>query len=371
MKLKQTAYIDEEVEPGGALYDTDSDIEEDYISGYEDGEPEKNEPGVKSARKGRDITDQNYRLLYDYFKDLNSERLLSRRDEAVLAAKIKLCENGVKKTAVLSNKKQTRKTHRKVKDGDILEALARSYSLRSRQFRDKFIKSNLRLVIELANKYTGRGLPLTDLIQEGNIGLMKAVTKFDHSKGFKFSTYASWWIHQSLSRAVMEQSHIILIPVYLQELSAKVFRAKAKIEHNSDKSAMPEQISSETNIPLDAVITILKGNDMVVPLELHPGRDDSKSHLDITPDPGSMKPDYYLTLRATIEEVRDSLRMLSERERDVLMMRFGIDYANDHKLEEIADKYGLSRERIRQIEKDALAKLAGSERSGILREFLN
>lgn len=372
MKLKQqTAYIDEESEPDGALFDMDTDPEEEYISDYEEGEPEKKEPGGKSVKNGREVTDQNYRLLYNYFKELNGERLLSRRDEAVLAAKIKLCENGVKKTAVRSNKKQTRRTSGNGKDGDILEALSRSYSSKSRQFRDKFIKSNLRLVIELANKYTGRGLPLTDLIQEGNIGLMKAVTKFDHSKGFKFSTYASWWIHQSLSRAVMEQSHIILIPVYLQELAAKVFRAKAKIEHNSDKNAIPEQIADETKIPLDAVVTILKGNDMVVPLELHPGRDDSKSYLDITSDPGSLKPDYYLTLRSISDEVRDSLRSLSERERDVLMMRFGIDYKNDHKLEEIAGKYGLSRERIRQIEKDALAKLAGSERSGVLREFLN
>ncbi|HVY55936.1 MAG TPA: sigma-70 family RNA polymerase sigma factor, partial [Thermodesulfobacteriota bacterium] len=132
-----------------------------------------------------------------------------------------------------------------------------------------------------------------------------------------------------------------------------------------------KQIASETNIPLDAVVTILKGNDMVVPLEILPGKDDSKSYLDITSDPKSKRPEYYLTLRSISEEVRDSLGLLSERERDVLMMRFGIDYENDHKLEEIADKYGLSRERIRQIEKDALAKLAGSERSGVLREFLN
>jgi len=371
MKLKQIAYIDEESEPDGALFDTDSDPEEEFASGFEEEEPEEKEPGTKSFKNGRDVTDPNFRLLYAYFKELNDEKLLSRRDEAVLAAKIKLCENGAKKIEVRSKNKQARGTVRHGKDGDILDALSRSYSSRSRQFRDKFIKSNLRLVIELANKYTGRGLPLTDLIQEGNIGLMKAVTKFDHSKGFKFSTYASWWIHQALSRAVMEQSHIILIPVYLQELAAKVFRAKAKIEHNSDKNALPEQIVSETNIPLDAVVTILKGNDMVVPLELLPGKDDSKSYLDITSDPKSKRPEYYLTLRSINDEVRDSLGLLSERERDVLMMRFGIDYENDHKLEEIADKYGLSRERIRQIEKDALTKLAGSERSGVLKEFLN
>jgi RNA polymerase sigma factor (sigma-70 family) len=125
------------------------------------------------------------------------------------------------------------------------------------------------------------------------------------------------------------------------------------------------------NIPLDAVNTILKGNDLVVPLELLPGNEDSKSHLDITPDPGAKRPEFYLTMRSINEEVRNSLHLLSERERDVLKMRFGIDYDNDHKLEQIADKYGLSRERIRQIEKDALIKLAGSERSSVLKEFLN
>jgi RNA polymerase sigma factor (sigma-70 family) len=372
MKLKQLDYTEDESELGAEDFETDGVSDEEYGSGYEDEVPEdKEEPGSRFFKNGRDITDPNYRLLYAYFRELNDEKLLSKRDEAVLAAKIKLCESGARKiTRRINNKTKTGKGIQS-RAGYILDALSRSYSERSRQFQEKFVKSNLRLVIELANKYTGRGLPLTDLIQEGNIGLMKAVTKFDHTKGFKFSTYASWWIHQALSRAVMEQTHIILIPVYLQELAAKVFRAKAKLEHNTDKNAMPEQIARETNIPLDAVSTILRGNDLVVPLDLLPGNEDTKSYLDITSDPNAKRPEYYLTLRSINEEIRDSLELLSDRERDVLMMRFGIDYENDHKLEQIADKYGLSRERIRQIEKDALGKLAMSERSGVLREFLN
>ncbi len=371
MKLKQLEYIDEESDLESPDLDTEGVSDEEDFSGYEEEEPEEEKPRGKFFKSGRDITDPNYRLLYAYFQELNDETLLTKRDEAVLAAKIRFCEGRSKKITGRLNNKPKRGNGVGPRDESILGALGRSYTSRSKQFQDKFIKSNLRLVIELANKYTGRGLPLTDLIQEGNIGLMKAVTKFDHTKGFKFSTYASWWIHQSLSRAVMEQTHIILIPVYLQELAAKVFRAKAKLEHNTDKNAMPEQIAKETNIPLDAVITILKGNDLVVPLELLPGNEDSKSYLDITSDPNAKRPEYYLTLRSINDEVRDSLELLSEREKDVLMMRFGIDYENDHKLEQIADKYGLSRERIRQIEKDALTKLAGSERSGVLREFLN
>ena len=371
MKLKQLEYIDDESDLESPDLDTHGVSEEESISGYEEEEPEEEEPRGRFFKNKRDITDPNFRLLYAYFKELNDETLLSKRDEAVLAAKIKFCETRAKKITGRLYSKPKRGNGIPRRDESILGALGRSYTARSKQFQEKFVKSNLRLVIELANKYTGRGLPLTDLIQEGNIGLMKAVTKFDHTKGFKFSTYASWWIHQSLSRAVMEQTHIILIPVYLQELAAKVFRAKAKLEHNTDKNAMPEQIAKETNIPLDAVSTILKGNDLVVPLELLPGNEDSKSYLDITSDPNAKRPEYYLTLQSINDEIRDSLELLSEREKDVLMMRFGIDYENDHKLEQIADKYGLSRERIRQIEKDALTKLAGSERSGVLREFLN
>ncbi len=371
MKLKQLAYMEEESSLDDSDFAAEIVSDEEYNTAYEEEEPQEEEPKGRFFKKGKDITDQNYRLLYAYFQELNDETLLTKRDEAVLAAKIKFCESRAKKIAGHLQKKPRASDRNPQRNEHILDALARSYTARSKHFQEKFIKSNLRLVIELANKYTGRGLPLTDLIQEGNIGLMKAVTKFDHTKGFKFSTYASWWIHQSLSRAVMEQTHIILIPVYLQELAAKVYRAKAKLERNTDKSAMPEQIASEVNIPLDAVITILKGNDLVVPLELLPGNEDSKSHLDITADPGAKRPEFYLTIRSINEEVRNSLHLLSERERDVLKMRFGIDYDNDHKLEQIADKYGLSRERIRQIEKDALSKLAGSERSSVLKEFLN
>ncbi len=371
MKLKLEEYRDDEADLEGTGLGTDALSGEEDISDYEEDTPEEKEPHPKFFRNGRDAADPNYRMLYAYFKELNGETLLSRRDEAVLAAKIRFCESGAKKIARRFNNRTKRGNGITPRDESILGALGKTYAAKSRQFQDKFIKSNLRLVIELANKYTGRGLPLTDLIQEGNIGLMKAVTKFDHTKGFKFSTYASWWIHQALSRAVMEQTHVIVIPVYLQELAAKVFRAKAKIEHNTGKSALPEQIAKETDIPLDAVSTILRGNDLVVPLELPPGNDESKSYLDITSDPGFKRPEYYLTLRSINEEIRGSLELLSEREKDVLMMRFGIDYENDHKLEQIADKYGLSRERIRQIEKDALTKIASSERSGVLREFLN
>ncbi len=371
MKLRQLAYTDEESDLGNPGFNSSYEEEEDFDTVLEADEAETDKSETRNKKKNKETQDQHYRLLFNYFKDLNGETLLNRRDEAVLAAKIKICEIKAKRMAALLDSESKAKKSTPVRSKEVLDALNRSFVSKSRLYREKFIKSNLRLVIELANKYTGRGLPLTDLIQEGNIGLMKAVTKFDHTKGFKFSTYASWWIHQSLSRAVMEQTHVIHIPVYIQELASKVFRAKAKLERSTEKRVYPEQIAEETNIPIDAVNAVLKGSDMVVPLEIPSASEDSKTYLDITSDPNAKRAEYYLATRSVTEGVRDSLDLLSERERDILMMRFGIDYDDDHKLEQIANKYGLSRERVRQIEKEALGKLAESEHGQVLMEFLN
>ncbi|MEQ9618130.1 MAG: sigma-70 family RNA polymerase sigma factor [Deltaproteobacteria bacterium] len=374
MKLKQLIYREESdhLSPGLNSF---NEPEEEFDSGPDRDEFAADEPtaksGKKNGRKNKENPDPHYRLLFAYFKDLNEEKLLTRRDEVVLAAKIKLCEHKAESIARITNSKSRKREPLSGRDRDMLDALLRSFNAKSQKYQDKFIKSNLRLVIELANRYTGRGLPLGDLIQEGNIGLMKAVMKFDHTKGFKFSTYASWWIHQSLSRAVMEQTQVIHIPVYLQELSAKIYRAKAKLELNSDKPVYPREIAEEADLPLDAVTTILKGGDMTVPLELSSGGEDSKTYLDITSDPNAKRAEYYLAMKSITEGVRDSLDVLSERERDIVKMRFGIDYDDDHKLEQIANKYGLSRERIRQIEKEALNKLADSDKGRVLREFLN
>lgn len=369
MKLRQHSFLDEgergidhSLGEEELSVDFEADAEDEELSG-EEGEDE-------GSGRGGEAADRNYRLLFAYFTDLNKETLLTRRGEAVLAAKIKAADAGAEKMYRLLNPGRRGKRG-ETRSRETLEALHTSYKSMSQRVQDKFIKSNLRLVIELANRFTGRGLPLTDLIQEGNIGLMKAVKKFDHTKGFKFSTYASWWINQSLSRAVMEQTHIIPIPVYLQELSAKVYKAKTRLERGGVERPHPEQIAEATGLPTDAVSAILRGNDLVIPLEFAPGDDDSKTYLDVTPDPEAKMPEYFMTSRSITEEVRSSLGLLSERERDIIKMRFGIDYDEDHKLDQIAGKYGLSRERVRQIEKEALTKLAGSEHGRVLKGLLN
>lgn len=369
MKLKElTVYTQESQYVKVDISDSD-DLEHSLDSEFEETEDKTSGAETYSGTKKEATPDPNYRLLSAYFKDLSSEGLLKKRDEAVLASKIKLSkEKADRISKILDNGCDKNISAR---EQSALRALKALYESKYIQARDKFIKSNLRLVIELSNRYLGKGLPLGDLIQEGNMGLMKAVLKFDHTKGFKFSTYAAWWIHQALSRATMEQTHVIAIPVYLQEMTSKVYKAKNKIEHNSDTKARPEQIAKEAKVSIDSVKTILNGKDLVLPIELNTDDGDSKTYLDIAPDPGSKRPEFYLSLKAIKKEIRGSLSILNERERDVLKMRFGIDYEDGHKLDQIATKYGLSRERIRQIESEALKKLADSERGYVLRGLLN
>jgi len=339
-------------------FDTDNNVDERT-------ESETDEAGIDTG-----TINKNYRLLFAYYKDLNGEGLLSRRDEVVLSAQIKICKERAKEILEQLNTINSKKTYTKKTNVAYLQAKQKLFNDRALKIREKFIKSNLRFVIDLANRYQTRGLPLSDLIQEGNIGLMKAVEKFDHTKGFKFSTYSAWWIHQSLSRAIMEQTKVISIPVYLQEQASVVFKAKAKLEYNRDKAADSEEIALETGLSKDVVNTILRGRNLTVPLEVSGVDEDTKTYLDIISDPNSKKADYYIAENSMTKRVKRSLRQLSDRERDVIKMRFGIDYENPYKLEQIAVKYSLSRERIRQIETIALKKIADSEEGYILKEFL-
>ncbi|MCK5390986.1 MAG: sigma-70 family RNA polymerase sigma factor [Deltaproteobacteria bacterium] len=367
------------------------DLENDVLKGYEStssNESEQNslddvieidfssnkntyqELEKNDAQLDTEKINQNYRLQFAYYKDLNGEELLNKRDEVVLSAQMKICKARAEIISDYLSSKSSKNEHTAKRKRAYLETLLRLFTNRALKLKEKFIKSNLRFVIELANRYQARGLPMSDLIQEGNIGLMKAVEKYDHTKGFKFSTYSAWWIHQSLSRAIMEQTKVISIPVYLQEQGSKVYRTKAMLEHNTDKVAQPEEIAQVASISADLVSTILKGRELTVPLELSAVDEDTRTYLDIVPDPNSKRAEHYIAAHSMTSKIRNSLSRLSEREREILKMRFGIDYEDTHKLDQIAIKYGLSRERIRQIETIALNKLADSEDSQVLKEYL-
>lgn len=373
MPLKQILNVEDS---GNTFAYTELDNAEDSIQNHEFNEPDLTNSKIEDQDNKNDYEKINtesvnsqYRLLFAYYKELNSEGLLSRQDEVVLSAQKKICKE---KTELISQRIDTNTNSKYLSKNQIarLETTMKLYENRAFKIREKFINSNLRFVIDLANRYQSKGLPLTDLIQEGNIGLIKAVEKFDHMRGFKFSTYSAWWIHQSLSRAIMEKTRVISIPVYLQEKSSIVYKAKTNIEHNRDKKADISELAEEAGLSEDMVNAILHGKDLTVPLELSGADSDTKTYLDIVPDPNSKKADHYIAQKSMVNRVRQSLNNLNEKERDILKMRYGIGYTDEHKLEQIGIKYGLSRERIRQIETIALKKIADSNDGEMLREFL-
>lgn len=329
--------------------------------------------------------DEQFRLLYVYFKDMAVESLLTAKEEIEVSAQIKNCESKTKELTShiqkLSKKMDGFSGKKKSGNATITEkelakrieslmAFVKVYSERASDLKERFVKANLRLVVSISKRYMGRGLPLTDLIQEGNVGLMRAVERFDHTKGFKFSTYASWWIHQAISRALLDQTRTIRVPVYVLEQASKVYRISSMLHKELGRKPLPDEVAEVAGISVEGVKRILESTNDAARLDTPILDGEKTTLLDFISDDNSPAPDSVMANTALTHEIRDALNVLTSREEEIIRLRFGIDQDSTYTLDEIGRRFDLTRERIRQIEKRALEKLATSEMGEILRSFL-
>lgn len=323
--------------------------------------------------------DEQLRLLYVYFKDMAIEPLFTAKQEVHISAKIKKCELKAQELKISSTKltterakgrKNAARTNEYNKRIASLSALSSVFYELAKNLKQRFVKANLRLVITISRRYMSRGLPLPDLIQEGNLGLMRAVERFDHTKGYKFSTYASWWIHQAILRALQGQTRTIKVPVYLLEQANRVYKTSAKIAKTTERKPTPQEIADESGISVEVVKRILHSTNDAISLDTPVLDGEKTTLLDSVSDKEAVIPDSVLARASLAEKLKEALELLNQREQQIIRLRFGIEEKNTYTLDEIGKQFNLTRERIRQIEKAALHKLANSSMKNHLESFL-
>ena len=304
-----------------------------------------------------------------YLKEIGKVPLLSPDEEIVLAQALTAGNIATEKLADLEARRQAGEPTDDVTAEQ--EAAWRNDLKEGEKAKQKLAEANLRLVVSIAKRYVGRGMLFLDLIQEGNLGLIKAVEKFDYTKGFKFSTYATWWIRQAITRAIADQARTIRIPVHMVETINKVIRVSRQLLQELGHDPSPNEIAAEMNMPVEKVREILKIAQEPVSLETPIGEEED-SHLgDFIPDEGASEPSEAASFTLLKEQLMDVLSTLTPREEKVLKLRFGIEDGRTRTLEEVGKEFNVTRERIRQIEAKALRKLRHPSRSKKLKDFLN
>ncbi len=306
-----------------------------------------------------DASVQSADLVRVYLNEIGKVALLTAADEVDLAKRI---EAGLYAGHLLESKPKP--------------AAARARALRmvmvdGERAKDHLLRANLRLVVSLAKRYTGRGMPFLDLIQEGNMGLIRAVEKFDYTKGFKFSTYATWWIRQAISRAMADQARTIRLPVHLVEQVNKMQRIRREMLQELGREVTEEELAHELDITVDRLRELKDNARDLVSLDQTVGTDDDASLGDFIADRSATDAEAEVEfglMRRQLVEVLDSLE---QREQAVVRMRYGLDDGTPHTLDDIGKAFGLSRERIRQIERETMAKLRHPSRAQSLRDYLS
>ncbi len=293
-----------------------------------------------------------------YLKEIGKVPLLTGQQEVTLAQRI---EAGVHATERLE-------THLELADEarTSLEAVATDGEMAKKQLTE----ANLRLVVSIAKRYVGRGMALLDLVQEGNLGLIRAVEKFDYTKGFKFSTYATWWIRQAITRAIADQARTIRIPVHMVETMNKVLRVQRQMLQELGREPTVEEVAAKVELTPDRVRDIQRISLEPVSLETPVGEEDDSSLGDFVEDPSAIAPATAAARALLTEAIEEALEELNDRERAVVRLRFGLDDGQVRTLEEVGKEFGVTRERIRQIESKTLAKLRHPTRSQRLRDYL-
>jgi len=329
-------------------------------------EPRREANGKRSAAESGGSAEDP---VHTYLKEIGRVPLLNAELEVEIAQAI---EEGSAAAARLAAHEAAEAAGGPAEDILDAGALARNRRLvrNGQKAKDDLIEANLRLVVSIAKRYRNRGLQFLDLIQEGNLGLMRAVDKFDHTKGFKFSTYATWWIRQAITRAIADQARTIRIPVHMVETINKVVWAQRQLLQELGREPTIEEVAQRVELPMERVREILRINQDTVSLEQPVGDEDDFNLSDLIEDRGAVVPDDAATRSLLDAAVREALGHLSEREQDVVRLRFGLDDGKIRTLEEVGKEFGVTRERVRQIESKTLAKLRRPDAAHLLRDYL-